>query len=78
MLFSRYARLRMFPSIWRYFQGLPVELSMMNETWAGDFYRDAKSKKWPELFLYSKSDAYLPYQYLEQVPILPTFSFDCN
>ena len=45
---------------------------MMNETWAGDFNLDAKSKKWPELFLYSKSDAYLPYQYLEQVTISST------
>lgn len=67
----RFAKLRIFPSITRYFRGLPVELSMMNETWAGDFYRDAKSAKWPELFIYSKSDAYLPYEYLENKVLAP-------
>jgi hypothetical protein len=48
-----------------------VELSMMNDTWAGDFYRDAKSRNWPELFIYSKSDAYLPYKYLEEKVLAP-------
>ena len=74
--FYRFARLRIFPNITRYYQGLPVELSMMNETWAGDYYRDAKAKKWPELFIYSKSDTYLPYQYLEQEVLAPRTAVD--
>jgi len=44
---------------------------MMNNTWAGDFYRDAKNRPWPELFLYSKTDKYLPWQYLDNEVLKP-------
>ena len=57
---------RVFPSFGKFgFDGLPVELSMMEEQWAGDYVRD-EVQKWPELFFYSKNDWYLPYDYLEK------------
>jgi hypothetical protein len=50
---------------------LPVELSLMNETWAGHHYRDLKGRRWPELFFYSKTDFYLPWKYLEKEVLEP-------
>ena len=62
---------RILPSLARYVQGLPLELSLMNNTWAGHHYRDLKDKKWPELYLYSKTDFYLPWEYLEKEVLAP-------
>ena len=40
--------------------------------WAGDSIRFArKDQRWPELFLYSKTDWYLPHKYLEDKVITP-------
>ena len=40
-------------------------MSEIDDTWCGDFMRRER-KKWPELFLYSKKDFYLPWQYMEE------------
>ena len=40
-------------------------LSEIDNIWSGDFLRQER-KKWPELFLYSKKDFYLPWQYMEE------------
>ena len=40
-------------------------LSEIDNIWSGDFMRKER-KKWPELFLYSKKDFYLPWQYMEE------------
>ena len=47
-----------------YFKGEEPVLSEMNNTWCGDSIR-FELKKWPELFLYSKTDFYVPHTYLE-------------
>ena len=36
----------------------------MENTWCGDSIR-FESNKWPELFLYSKTDFYVPHTFLE-------------
>lgn len=38
----------------------------MDETWSGDYLKRELAPRWPELFLYSKTDFYLPYKYLEE------------
>ena len=40
-------------------------MSEIDDTWCGDFMRRER-KTWPELFLYSKKDFYLPWQYMEE------------
>ena len=40
-------------------------LSEIDNIWSGDYLRQER-KKWPELFLYSKKDFYLPWQYMEE------------
>ena len=40
-------------------------MSEIDDTWCGDFMRRER-KTWPELFLYSKKDFYLPRQYMEE------------
>ena len=40
-------------------------MSEIDDTWCGDFMRRER-KNWPELFLYSKKDFYLPWQYMEE------------
>ena len=47
-----------------YFKGEEPVLSEMNNTWCGDHIR-FEVEKWPELFLYSKGDFYVPHTYLE-------------
>merc|ERR1711936_1439887 len=48
----------------RRLQGLPTKISTMDSVWAGYWARDIKLSV-PELFLYSKTDFYTPYKYLE-------------
>ena len=56
----------------RKLQGKTPILSEMEDTWCGDSIRYAKPhQRWPELFLYSKTDTYLPYKTLEQNVINP-------
>nr|ADD38055.1 Transmembrane protein 53 [Lepeophtheirus salmonis] len=58
---------RGFINIWRRLQGKEVNISLINRTWSGDFCRDELIKSnCPELFIYSLSDVYLPYRYLEE------------
>ena len=38
----------------------------MRDTWSGDSIRFELDKKWPELFLYSKSDFYVPHTFIEE------------
>ena len=40
-------------------------MSEIDDTWCGDFMRRER-KTWPELFLYSKKDFYLPWHYMEE------------
>ena len=50
----------------RLLKGQPVELDTMEGKWAGDSIRLARpDQRWPELFLYSKTDFYLPHKYSE-------------
>jgi hypothetical protein len=39
----------------------------MDGIWSGEYVAQETEPKWPELFIYSKNDWYLPYQYLEDV-----------
>jgi hypothetical protein len=45
-------------------------MSEIDGIWSGDFLKNQTDKKWPELFLYSKTDFYLPWRYLEDEVIL--------
>ena len=56
------------PNYSRYRRGLPSVLpSSMDGLWSGEYVaQEEKEVRWPELFLYSKSDFYLPYEHLEQ------------
>jgi len=56
------------PNYSRYRKGLPSVLpSSMDGLWSGEYVaREEREARWPELFLYSKSDFYLPYQHLEK------------
>jgi len=57
---------RVWPNLIRKFRGLPVEISYVDGIWAGDFLRgDVENVDWPELFLYSNRDYYLPAQFIE-------------
>ena len=49
----------------RKWKGQSLVLSEIDNIWCGDFLRNER-KKWPELFLYSKRDFYLPWQYMEE------------
>ena len=40
-------------------------MSEIDDTWCGDFMRRER-RQWPELFLYSKRDFYLPWRYMEE------------
>ena len=56
------------PNHLRYRKGLKSELiSSMDGLWSGEYaaQETAEQAKWPELFLYSKTDFYLPYEFLE-------------
>jgi len=59
---------RGWPSLIRKWKGQPVELSLIEGTWSGDFGRDHYNNfpSIPELFLYSNRDFYLPQAYLER------------
>ena len=48
-----------------YFKGEEPVLSEMNNMWCGDHIR-FENEKWPELFLYSKGDFYVPHTYLDE------------
>ena len=55
------------PNYSRYRKGLPSVLpSSMDGLWSGEYVAQEEEARWPELFLYSKSDFYLPYEHLEQ------------
>ena len=55
------------PNYSRYRRGLPSVLpSSMDGLWSGEYVAQEEKVHWPELFLYSKSDFYLPYEHLEQ------------
>ena len=56
------------PNYGRYRKGLPSVLpSSMDGLWSGEYVaQEGEGARWPELFLYSKSDFYLPYEHLEQ------------
>ena len=55
------------PNYSRYRKGLPSVLpSSMDNLWSGEYVAQEEGAPWPELFLYSKSDFYLPYEHLEQ------------
>ena len=56
------------PNYSRYRRGLPSVLpSSMDGLWSGEYVaQEEKTVRWPELFLYSKSDFYLPYEHLER------------
>ena len=47
-----------------YLKGKEPELSEMNNMWCGDHIRLC-NEKYPELFLYSKGDFYVPHTYLD-------------
>ncbi len=49
----------------RWTRGQPIIVSEIDNTFAGDFLR-ADRKPWPELFLYSKTDFYLPWRHMEE------------
>ena len=40
--------------------------SSIDGLWSGEYVAQEEKVHWPELFLYSKSDFYLPYEHLEQ------------
>ena len=40
-------------------------MSEIDDTWCGDFMRRER-RQWPELFLYTKRDFYLPWRYMEE------------
>ena len=55
------------PNYSRYRRGVPSVLpSSMDGLWSGEYVAQEEKVRWPELFLYSKSDFYLPYEHLEQ------------
>ena len=55
------------PNYSRYRKGLPSVLpSSMDGLWSGEYVAQEREARWPELFLYSKSDFYLPYEHLEK------------
>jgi len=68
---------RGWPSLLRKWKGKPVELSLIEGTWSGDFGRDhyRNYPSIPELFLYSNRDYYLPAAYLEQEALKPRQEF---
>ncbi len=58
----------MWPNYLRRLRGLPADVSYVDGLWSGDFLRqDASRSDWPELFLYSKKDFYLPWQHMEEI-----------
>jgi len=61
----RLLRDRVWPNYLRKLKGLPVELNFTGGEWYGHFGRDHPPPT-PELFLYSKTDFYLPWRYLEE------------
>ena len=56
---------RGWPNLVKKWKGEPPVLSTIDNIWAGHFLQQER-KSWPELFLYSKKDFYLPWQYVEQ------------
>ena len=54
------------PALVRAIQGKEPQLSEMEGIWSGDSIRLARpDQNWPELFLYSKSDFYVPHTFIE-------------
>jgi hypothetical protein len=63
---------RAWPNYWRQRKGLLLELSEIDGVWSGDYLRQERpAQPWPELFLYSKADFYLPHAYLEEHVLKP-------
>jgi hypothetical protein len=44
---------------------MPLDFSQIDNTWAGHYKRH-ENTDWPELYMYSKTDRYLPYTYMEE------------
>ena len=66
-VWNRIVHSHAWPNYSRYRRGLPSVLpSSMDGLWSGEYVAQEEKVHWPELFLYSKSDFYLPYEHLEQ------------
>ncbi len=70
-IFCRTTKRHVFPAIANRMKGLPAAINYLDGVWSGHFMRaDAFVSPWPELFLYSKKDFYLPQKYMEEI-VLP-------
>ena len=73
LLYTRLLRERALPSFFRLLKGQEPVYDTIEGKWSGDSLRFPRpdQKAWPELFLYSKTDFYLPHKYLEDKIIRP-------
>jgi len=64
---ARLLTTRYLPALARAIQGKQPQLSEMEGIWSGDSIRMARpDQNWPELFLYSNSDFYVPSTFIEE------------
>lgn len=52
-------------------KGLTYPISAIDNIWCGDFLRQDTTSPWPELFIYSKRDFYIPWQVFERDVLEP-------